>query len=57
MNAAPKVMPRILLCWPSSSEADDGEIAVETEPSHQYSIKFCCHAMDGSRGAIWHYDV
>ena len=34
--------------------------AAEIEPSHQYSVQFCCHETDGSRGAvlkngIWHH--
>ena len=41
MRAALKVMPPILLCWPMMSEADVGGMAVEVEPSHQYSITFC----------------
>ena len=28
-----------------------GGMAVEIEPSHQYSITFCCCMTDGSRGA------
>ena len=34
-------------------EADAGSMAVEVEPSHQYSISCCCHVTDGSRGAAW----
>jgi len=34
-----------------TSEADGGGMAVEVEPSHQYSLRFCCHVPDGSRGA------
>jgi len=45
-------MALILLCWPITSEADGGGMAVEAEPSHQYSITFCCHTIDGSRGAV-----
>jgi len=41
----------VLLCWPMASEADVGGQAVEVEPSHQYSITFCCCVADGSRGA------
>ena len=52
MRAAPKVTPSILLCWPTVSEVDVGGMAVDAEPSHQYSITFCCHVADGSRGAI-----
>jgi len=46
-----KVMP-ILLCWLTMSEADVDGMAAEVESSHQYSILFCCHVTDGSRGAI-----
>ena len=35
-----KVMPLILLCWPSMWEEDVGGMAVKVEPSLQYSIKF-----------------
>ena len=52
MRAAPKVMPPILLCWPMTSEVDVGGMAVEVEPSRQYSVKFCCCATDDSRGAV-----
>ena len=38
MRAAPKVMPPIVFCWPMTSEADVGAMAVEVEPSHKYSI-------------------
>jgi len=34
MLAAPKVMPPIILCQPTTSEVDVGLIAVEVEPSH-----------------------
>jgi len=40
MIAAQKVVPPILLCWPIMSETDGGGIAVEAEPSHQYSVEF-----------------
>ena len=43
MRAAPKEMPLILCCWPAMSEADGGGTVVGVEPSHQYSIPFCCH--------------
>ena len=48
-----KVTPSILLCQPTTSEADVGGTAVQVEPSHQYSFTFCCHVTDGSRGAAW----
>ena len=40
MRAAQKVRPLILLCWPMASEADVGDMAVEVEPSHQYSVLY-----------------
>jgi len=43
-------MPPVLLCWLTMSV--DG-MEVEVEPSHQYSITFCCCETDSSRGAIW----
>jgi len=46
MRAAPKAVPPILLFWPTMSEVDVGGMAVEGEPSHQYSVT------DGSRGAL-----
>jgi hypothetical protein len=51
-RTAPKVMPPILLCWPTRSEANIVDMAVEVEPSCQYSVKFCCRATDDSRGAV-----
>ena len=33
-------MSPILLYWPTISEADVGGMAVEVEPSRQYSVKF-----------------
>ena len=53
MRAELKVTPSILLCQPTTSEADVGGTAVQVEPSHQYSFTFCCHVTDGSRGAAW----
>ena len=52
-TAAPKVMPPISLCWLTATEADVGAMAVEVEPSHQYSITFYCCVTDGSGGAVW----
>ena len=34
-----KVMPVVLLYWHTMSEADGG-MAVEAEPSHQFSVTF-----------------
>lgn len=50
VRAAPKVMPRIILCWPMMLETDAGITAVEMEPPNQYSITCCCH--DSCRGAV-----
>jgi hypothetical protein len=47
----------ILLCWPTTSEADVGDMAVEDEPSRQYSVEFCCRATDNSRGTVWQNGV
>lgn len=44
----PKVWPPILLCWLTISEVDVGDVTVEVEHSHQC----CCHATDGSGGAV-----
>jgi hypothetical protein len=40
----------ILLYWPTTSEADVGDMAVEVEPSRPYSVKFCYRVTDDSRG-------
>jgi len=45
-------MTPILLCWAKTSEADVVDMAVEVEPSRQYSVKFCCRATDDRRGAV-----
>jgi len=52
MRAAVKVMPPILLCWPTMSRVDAGGMAVEVDPSHQYSITFCCHETASNRRAV-----
>jgi len=45
-------MPPILLCWPTTSEADAGGMAVEIEPSNQCSVALCCCETDSSREAV-----
>ena len=50
MRATPKVIPSVLTCVPTASEADGGGVAVEAGHSNQYSITLCCHEIDGSRG-------
>ena len=60
MRAAWKIMPPVLLCLPTMSEADGGGMTVEVPsniPSQQYSITCCCCATDGSSGAVWHNGV
>lgn len=37
MRAAPKVMPPVLLCWPTTSEAVDGGLAAEGQPDKMTS--------------------
>ena len=49
-EAAPKLMPPILLCWPTTPEVDVGSMVVDAKPSHQYSI--CCDARNSSRDQI-----
>jgi len=50
-GAASKVMPPILFGWFMTSEANVSGMAVEVEPSHHYSITFCCCVTDSSGGA------
>ena len=47
MRAALKVMPPVFLCWPMTSEAGVGGMAVEAEPSHQYPIPCRCYGQNG----------
>ena len=42
MRADPKVMPPILLWWLTTSEVEIDVMAVEVEPSCQYSVTCCC---------------
>ena len=53
LTVAPKVMPPMLLCWPTTPEAAVGSMAVETEPSLQCFAIFSGHATYGSRGVVW----
>lgn len=39
----PQIMPPILLCWTTMSEADGDGMTVEVEPCCQYSVTFCCN--------------
>jgi len=49
MSAAVKMCPVLLFCL-LTSEADVGDMTVEVELSHQYSVTFYCHVTDGARG-------
>ena len=51
-RAALKETPPILLHWPDTSEVDAGGVAVEVEPSHQYSLTFSHCVTDDRRGAV-----
>ena len=53
MRDALKVMPPVLLCWPTS-EADGGGIAVGVETSWQYPTIFYCHVLNSSMWKKWH---
>ena len=37
---------------PTTSETDVGGMAEEAEPSHQFSVTFCCYVTDGSSRAV-----
>mgnify|MGYP001853334281 CR=1 FL=1 len=41
MSAALKVVPPVLLCWPTTSEVDGGGMAVEAESSCHYVLFLC----------------
>lgn len=45
-RAVPNVMPLVL------SQHHIGGTVADVDPSHQYSIAFCCCETDGSRGAV-----
>lgn len=47
-----KVMPSISLRRPTKSEADIGDMAADSEPSHQYSITIYCRVTNSSRGTV-----
>ena len=47
-------MSPILLCRPTASEADVGSMAVEVEPSHQYSIQWNSNRGSDWTNGIWH---
>jgi len=58
---APEVMSPSLLYWPTTPKGDVGSMAVDAEPSQQYSITFCCSVTESRRGvwqnSIWHGSV
>lgn len=47
-KAALNVMPLTLWHWPMNSEMNVGGIAVEAEPSCEYSITFSCQKWQNS---------
>jgi len=51
-KGAPKIMPPILLRWPTTSEAYVSGMAVEVEPFHQYFMTLCCCVTDSNTGAV-----
>ena len=53
VRTTPRLMPPILLCLLTISEADVGGIAAGVEPSHQWPVTCCCCSTHGSRGAVW----
>ena len=50
--AALKVVCPMLLCLPVMSEADDGGMTVEVEPTDQCSLTFCSCIIDDSNGVL-----
>ena len=51
-RSAPKVMPPVLLCWPTMSETDVGGMAVEVEPPGQYSATLLMYDGQQQRGSL-----
>jgi len=50
--AALKVVCPMLLCLPVMSEADDGGMTVEVEPTDQCSLTFCSCIIDDRNGVL-----
>lgn len=52
-RVVPKILPPILLCWPTTSEVGGGGgMEVEVEPFHQYySTFYCCVTEDRRWGS------
>ena len=53
VRTALKIIPLILWCSRTTSEVDIGGMEEEVELSHPYSVMFCFHETDGSKGAVW----
>jgi len=51
---APKVMPPVLLYWPTASETDVNDMTVKVDPSHQYFFSFCCQWQQRDSLTEWH---
>jgi len=52
MRDALNIMPPVLRCWPTMSEANIDGMEVEDEPSCKYSITFYLHLTYGSSEAV-----
>ena len=52
-NCPHKDQPKVLQITDKLVLLTGSSMAVEVEPSHQYSITCCCRVTDGSRGAVW----
>lgn len=50
--SASKLRPPILLHWLTKSEVGVGGMAVEVEPSQQFSFTLCCRVTDGGRRTV-----
>lgn len=51
-RAVPKAMHFIWSCWPMTSQVVVSGMAVEVEPSCQYSITFCCCAIKSAKYSL-----
>lgn len=55
--SALKVMPPILLCWPTTPEVNVGGMVAEAEPPQSCPVIFWCRGTDSSTGTAWHSGV
>lgn len=52
MRAAPNVIIHILLFMPLTPGADNGNMVIEVESSHRYSVRFSFYVTDSSKGTV-----